>query len=223
MSIGDYRSIVESLRERGGSDRLFGAGATFGHRFDLYRPSRDEIAQLEEELGVELPPDFARFLLECGSGAGPYYGIFPPSRILEEFRALNEDLPSSSEPGNPGLDFALSKADAQLVVERILEDHPEPRLRAPWPADGAIPICDQGCGGYNVLVTARELRGTVWGVFENVDLAWWWPAERPVGVVQPGFKPRPLPPLAAPPSFREWYESWLERATVDLEDLSHDA
>lgn len=73
------REQVEALAGRPGAETVFGAP---GHRFALDEPlNAQELADLESQLGVRLPEDYRRFLLEVGAGgAGPAYGVFPVRR-----------------------------------------------------------------------------------------------------------------------------------------------
>jgi len=220
-----------TIREQSGSDKVFGAGGKFGHHFKLTRASAGEIKHLEEELGVELPPEYSRLLVECGCGAGPYYGLYCPLRVLSEVRSLNENLPANGKVANPNLDFPFRKDDALIVQQKMGNRDPEPYLRASWLCDGCIPIGEQGCTGYSALVTAGELRGTVWTVSDDGAVAKWWPGGRPPGLVGEGnfnsgrfvrtFVPRSLPEIPCPPTFLQWYGSWLERVETDLDDRTH--
>jgi hypothetical protein len=213
---------------------VFGAG-NWGHRFELTRHSLDEIVLLEEQLGVHLPEDYKQILLETGSGAGPYYGLFAPGRILAEIELwrgirLEEDgvLPSPTAP------FPFRQSDANEICLRRKIDPSDDLGRATYPSDGCIAICCHGCTFFSVLVTAGEQLGRVWGVnSDGWPKAEWRPAERPPGLLggllpdgthvrvgqsERGFLPRTLSPLPTPPTFLQWYESWLERVETDLDD-----
>ncbi|MBS1803830.1 MAG: SMI1/KNR4 family protein [Acidobacteria bacterium] len=220
MTIKDYASLLDRLRREHGSGEVFGSKGNFGHHFERKPISAEEITQFENDLGTRLPSEFTEFLINCGCGAGPYYGILSPATIITELRILNENLDPGVNAGNPSLDFPFSKSDALIACERRRSNRAESHLRAPWPLDGCIPICEQGCDGYCVLVTAGELRGSVWSVYADPEPAWWWPAERPVGVIQAAFNSRPLAVIPEVPTFSEWYKGWLERVEVDLKDLS---
>jgi hypothetical protein len=225
------QAAIMAIREQSGSDKVFGASGKFGHQFKLTRASASELKHVEEELDVALPPEYSQFLVECGCGAGPYYGLYCPSRVLSEVRSLNENLPTNGKVANPNLEFPFRKDDA-LTVQRKMGNHdPEPYLRAAWLCDGCIPIGEQGCTGYNALVTTGELRGTVWTVNDDGAVAQWWPGGRPPGLLGEGnlssgrfvptFVPRPLPEIPSPPTFLQWYGSWLERVEADLDDRAH--
>jgi hypothetical protein len=43
----------------------------------------------EEQLGVHLPDEYVRLLIEAGSAAGPDYGLFAPGKVLAEIELWN--------------------------------------------------------------------------------------------------------------------------------------
>jgi hypothetical protein len=86
-----YCARLTAISRRLASDQLFGAGLN-GHRFEATVHSGDEIALFEEQLGVRLPEEYVWLLTEAGSGAGPYYVLLAPGRVLAEIESLNEVL-----------------------------------------------------------------------------------------------------------------------------------
>jgi hypothetical protein len=57
--------------------------------------------------GVRLPEDYRQFLIEVGSGAGPYNGLFSPTGLLEEM----DNWLEVRRP-NPSLPFGITRVDA---------------------------------------------------------------------------------------------------------------
>jgi len=231
----DYRARIADIAGRTGWYRVFGAGYK-GHDFGLTLHSRDEIALFEEQLGVRLPNEYAALLMETGSGAGPYYGLWTPGRILVEVEIWNGiRLKKDGVPPSPSAPFPFQQADANEICSRQKIDPSESLGRATFPSDGCIPICCEGCTFFSVLVTAGEQLGRVWSV--NSDgwpkAEWrpgtrppgWWPGLRLDGTYAPSeepesrFSPRYLPPPPMPPTFLQWNESWLERVETDLDDF----
>jgi hypothetical protein len=225
-----YKSRIDAIAKRVGSEQVFGAGQK-GHHFELTVHSPDEISLLEEQLGVRLPEEYAQLLIETGSGAGPYYGLFPPGRILKEIELLKEDQREGVRSPSPSAPFPFRQSDADEICARRSIDASETLGRARWLSDGCIPICCQGCTFLGALVTAGELRGKVWSLNDDGRVAEWRPGVRPPGLLPDGsstsgqfvvgFAPRPLPALRTPPTFLQWYESWLERIEIDLDDYGH--
>jgi SMI1 / KNR4 family (SUKH-1) len=220
-----YQSRIAGFATRAGSDKVFGAG----HRFELTRHSPAQILLFEEQLGVRLPEEYVQVLTETGSGAGPYYGLFPPGKVLQEIENLMHDSAEGIELARPSAPFPFRQADADAICARLKIDRQAPG-KAAWLSNGCIPLCTQGCTFHNALVTAGELRGRVWSVNDDGSPAEWAPAQRPPGLLPEGsvisgkyvveFMPRPLPAPPTPPTFLQWYESWLERVEIDLDDYS---
>jgi hypothetical protein len=226
-----YRSRIAAIAQRLGSDPVFGPGLKVP-RFELVRHSADEIALFEEQLGVRLPEEYIRVLVETGSGAGPYYGLFAPVKVQAEIESLNEILQKEGRKlPKPNAPFPFQQSDADEICARTTIEASETLGRAVWLADGCVPICDQGCTFSGVLVIAGELRGTIWSVNDDSSVAEWRPGIRPPGLLAEGsldsgrfvssFKPRPLPSPPRPPTFTQWYESWLERLETDLADYAN--
>lgn len=148
--VADVERIVGKLarvRERGVD--TFGASA---HGFELAPTVTEaQIDTVEGKFGIELPAELRAFLLHAGgSGAGPYYGIVPPSRwsdvVMGEARP--PDFFSRESPWTPEL--AADKAASRKLVDELEE-----------PFVGSITLCDQGCGHFVVLIVSGPARGRV--------------------------------------------------------------
>ena len=222
------RDRIAAIAKRADSDQVFGVfgAGEWGHRFEVALHSPEQMVLFEEQLGVRLPEEYVHLLTETGSGAGPYYGLFSPGKVLAEIETLNatlgkegRKLPSAADP------FPFRQRDADEMSARGTI---EAAGKAVWLADGCIPICCHGCTFFTALVTAGELRGTAWSVNDDGEVAQWWPGGRPPGLLGEGsfesgrfvptFKPRALPTIPSPPTLLQWYESWLERIETDLDD-----
>ena len=139
-----YRTRIAEIAGRTGWYRVFGAGYK-GHSFELTLHSHDEIDLFEEQLAVLLPKEYAALLMETGSAAGPYYGLWGPGRVLAEVEKWNgirhrEDgvVPSLRAP------FPFQQSDAHEISSREKIDPSESLGRCTFPCDGCIPICCQG-------------------------------------------------------------------------------
>jgi hypothetical protein len=103
-----HRTRLAAISRRLGSNRVFGAGYK-GHHFELTLHSPDEITVFEEQLGVRLPEEYVRLLTETGSGAGPYYGLLAPRKILGRNREIEPGTqPQGPQFGNPERSISLS-------------------------------------------------------------------------------------------------------------------
>ena len=113
-----YRSRIAAIAQRLGSDPVFGPGQKVP-RFELRRHSADEIALFEEQLGVRLPEEYIRVLVETGSGAGPYYGLFAPGKVLAKIESLNEILQKKGKKlPKPNAPFPFQQSDADEICAR---------------------------------------------------------------------------------------------------------
>jgi hypothetical protein len=135
---------LEEVRKRG--LKSFGWEA---HRFRLEAPlSEEAVRAFEQRHGVTLPEDFRRFVREAGgSGAGPYFGIYPMDRWSndsdENVHRLAIDSPLY--PGAP-------------------EDEESPDLDY---GNGVIHLLTMGCAHYAVLVVSGRYRGRVVNMVEG--------------------------------------------------------
>jgi hypothetical protein len=162
------------------------------------------VEDFERSLGVALPVGYREFLLQVGFGCGPYYGIWSPTEVLTEVESLSFDA-KEVKRATPADAFPLKDVSSQIQNQE-------------WPSSGCIPIGDQGCTFWSVLVLEGVFRGSVWDVacFVGLD-GQWLPARRPTGLIDLDRSvAKELPALGKPPEFVEWFEGWIERCLVDL-------
>jgi len=213
-----FQERLAELRRRDPEFRVFGASM---HLYDSKQVSMPEVARFEEAVGASLPPEYRKFLLNVGYGAGPYYGIWGPNGSLTEFQPLARDY--ESEHGghaSPAVDFPLSASDMRKIEAELAAGIKLTPIDHDWPCSGCIPICHQGCTFWTVLVLRGEFIGRVFDVANFVGYSGeFLPARRPPGLIRlhPP-KPRELPPIPSPPTFREWFAAWIERCLTDLAD-----
>ena len=146
------------------------------HKF-LLAPAlaEKEVAAFEETHQIKLPEDYRAFILTLGAtGAGPYYGLLPLSKWNDvSFDDPHEELLQTMCKLEPDMD----KDWQCTLLKKGLE-----------PYGGALPIVEQGCTYYSLLVLNGPYRGKV----VNIDL-------------------NGSPPLFVDnPDFLSWYERWLD-------------
>ncbi|WP_431948033.1 SMI1/KNR4 family protein [Actinacidiphila sp. bgisy167] len=209
------RQRVEALGAVPEGGTVFGAS---GHQWVVEEPlTRDELAELEAQLGVRLPEEYRSFLLHVGAGgAGPAYGLFPVRRVqgrwrwegdgadLADLSRLAEPFPDQG-PDPEVLDDLLARRpeeedfddieDFDDAIE-VWDEQWEAAMFAPERTAGALVISHVGCALRQWLVVSGSHRGTMWSDCraDDVDLA-------PV-----------LDDNAMPVSFADWYTAWLENA-----------
>ncbi|MEZ6194646.1 MAG: SMI1/KNR4 family protein [Planctomycetota bacterium] len=178
----------------------------------------EKVAHMESVLGVPLPPDYRRFLLEIGPGAGPYYGMWSPKEALTEIMGLVEDeVHIEGRPLHPSAPFPLGLSSRSLIDVGGTDGIKDGVIEAYWPCSGCVPICHQGCTFWSVLVLTGEFRGRVWDVgCYGWNEGMYSPARRASGLLSSGMDRRVLPPLTRPPTFGEWFLGWLARCLADL-------
>ncbi len=188
--------VRQRLAELGAADpelRRFGAPS---HRYQLKPPlTEEQVRAFEERHGIKLPEDYRDFLLQVANGgAGPCYGLFPLSDLLDPD---GRDV----ERVTPGEDFPHAEAwnctfppqapdESDDDHRRRYEAHEE-RYFATAHVAGSIALCHYGCGDILRLVVSGPQYGTVWQDGRGGDYGIW--------------------PLHQ--SFREWYDQWLRAET----------
>jgi hypothetical protein len=169
-------------------DKEFLVSGSTAHKYKSYPESNFKLEHLEGKLGVHLPKDFREFLLEVGSGAGPYSGLIDSDKILAELtdfayveRSESIRFPDASKP------FPLYHEQAEKCFQ-IMEEEQFASITTGWPVNGFIPICEEGCGYFTCLITAGELVGSLWstnkyGEVENENQMSWNLAPKPPGII----------------------------------------
>lgn len=229
------QSRIAQLKKLDPGLEVFGACL---HRYETDPVSLDEMVQFESALGVTLPDQYRQHLLSVGYGAGPYYGLYSPEQVLQDLRAeyrLWEQDPEDRGPTpSPSIAFPFTRGDARRIYEARAAGNVSACGTTEYPSHGAIPIGTKGCSFDTILVTAGELRGTVWdlnreGGCPDEDvvaghpldgwLASWCPALQPSALLTSKSQRNPYRLLSALPTFSEWFDRWLEVATGDLKSL----
>ncbi|MFI7252661.1 SMI1/KNR4 family protein [Micromonospora chalcea] len=216
MTSADWSDVPERLARLAaapGAREVFGAAS---HSWRLEPPLRaGELAEVEAQLGLELPGEYRSFLLEAGrGGAGPAYGLFPMRRLdgLWQWEGDGADLTDRStlgrpfphvEPFNPadGLPDPPDEADYSSeeefnAAEDAYWERHDAVVFAPEHSVGLLYLCHLGCALREALVVTGPARGRMWADDTAED---------------GGF--RPLHDHDGTPlGFARWYRRWLEQA-----------
>ena len=215
------RATLATLQNQDPDHRAFGAGA---HRYRLADTlSEADVADAEQHFGVTFPEEYRRFLIEAGAGgAGPYYGVFAlthsddgwtwdgdgvfqhdfaaPFRFREAWNLDGHEL-WDLEPLEEDFD---DEAAYEAALEAWNVRYYDTYWNEKW-LDGAITICDQGCGLRYVLIVCGAERGNVWwdGRADDCGLV---PCKRTDGTHA---------------TFGQWYMDWVDKVLrfVDGHDV----
>ena len=137
----DLKRLVDTLRERDQTYRVFGSGGGSGHHY-LFRPvlTERQLMDFERQHGVELPKDYRLFLSLVGDGgAGPSYGVV--------------SLDEASRYSDLSTPFAWSEM-------HCLDSEEEFNLWERRP--GCLEICHHGCCYYDLLIVNGSTAGLMW-------------------------------------------------------------
>ena len=121
-----------------------------------------EVLAIEAGHGVRLPQEYREFLLTVANGGvGPFYGLQrlgesngkpwaeSPGEVGKLSAPFPYDVAWNAEPNDP----ALPSEDAwQRSLWYWSTQH----------MDGAIPICELGCGLRQLLIVTGAERGNIW-------------------------------------------------------------
>ncbi|GHF70899.1 hypothetical protein GCM10010218_60290 [Streptomyces mashuensis] len=169
------RERVLALRTAPRMSEVFGAVwlDDHGHRFELLPPlTRDELDELEHELGTRLPDEYRAFLREVAAGgAGPDYGIYPLRPGAESNAARAKNLAVPFRPQEVGALFdehqynepsgdCFTSAEEFSAAYRAW-DARDDELREEL-FTGTLYLSSQGCAYYTVLAVTGPEAGTVW-------------------------------------------------------------
>lgn len=206
----DKPTIIRLLSELARKDRqrlLFGSKT---HDYQLNPPIElSTIEQFEARHGISLPDDYRLFITEIGNGgAGPYEVLLPFGELADGRSWEESDLVGDVSQPFPHVEAWNLPVTFWEQFPDISPNTPreeEEKLLAEWgklewehylnPAimNGAIPICDRGCGLVQWLVVNGKQKGFVWDDF-RADQA----GIRPVRDVS-----------GRQVTFSDWYMTWL--------------
>lgn len=109
--------------------------------------SLEQVDAFERSYRISLPAEYRAFITSIGNGgAGPDYGVFSLSDIVQEVTSMHDGM-------LPPQFFAQPFDSPQTQDQAEALDYPAP---------GTAPISDQGCGYMAVLIVSGPERGNVW-------------------------------------------------------------
>jgi len=184
--------------------KVFGANS---HKYEVGDPvTLDEIVSFEKKYSINLPNCYRSFLLEIGnggssysgSGAGPFYGIYPLGEGVDELI----EQPELYIHKEPAVSPNVSEDMWSELTKRLNEDEEIPD--AAYESElgkvfsGLLPIGSQGCSMLHALIVTGENAGRV--VNLDIDLQ--------------------TPRVCYESNFLDWYERWLDEINsgILLED-----
>jgi hypothetical protein len=151
------RSRLDALRSADSAFQVFGAAS---HHYHLGTPMTEaEMQAFEDRHTIVLPEEYRTFLQTMGrEGAGPYYGLFPPTDFLHQLKHAQSDFLSLPFPHQEAWNWT---ADAILADEHAYFD--------PSWVQGSMRICHSGCGAFCLLVVTGQARGQIWLDYRSSD------------------------------------------------------
>jgi hypothetical protein len=195
---GQIQRIKSKLLEAKAADKdlkVFGADR---HKYLVNPPaSPEEVLQFEQKYAIELPVCYKSFLLNIGNGgtsfadsaAGPFYGIYPLGRNVDELIPDNTEAYLKNEcllfpeMSDDYWDSLTRKTDHHANITDEEFDRETGKLFG-----GILPIGSQGC----TYLQGIALNGKYKGRVVNLDLE------------------RQKPRFAGERNFLDWYERWLD-------------
>lgn len=167
------------------------------HKYELNKPATtEEIEEFETEYLIELPNCYKEFLLGIGnggngfanSGAGPFYGIYPLGKNIDDLIYYNTKkyLKLETVLYPKMTDEFWKKINSKIEQdENISDDDYEIEIGNIY--KGILPIGSQGCTYIHGIIIKGKHKGKV----INLDLD------------------RQKPQFTFEDNFLDWYERWL--------------
>jgi len=191
--VGRLRDKLNRARAFDSELKVFGASS---HKYEIGNSaSLDQIVAFEKKYSITLPECYRSFILEVGnggssysgSGAGPFYGIYPLGKHVDELLEVPELYLHKEPKVFPGM-----SADTWSELTKRLNDDDEIsdedyELELGKVFSGLLPIGSQGCSSLHGLIVSGENAGVV-----NLDMD----LQRPM--------------VCYEDNFLDWYERWLD-------------
>lgn len=188
--------IIRKLAEARKVDwrlNVFGASS---HGYHLHSPlSERKVCAFEERYSLQLPACFRAFVTGVGNGgkissnpgAGPYYGIYPLGKNVDELVWESETHLSRPALLRPAMTDEEWEDETKCLNQDGISDHEqEEELGRIY--SGILPLGSQGCSYLHALVLNGPYAGRVLNLSTDGD----------------------KPKFAFEKNFLDWYERWLD-------------
>lgn len=185
--IDEVRYWVSKAREADPELKVFGA-SKHKYQFEL-RASMENVRTFEKKHGLKLPDNYVRVLTELGSGAGPYYGLYPISQLGNDY---SEHIGSNSTFLDASLTPKIWK-QVMLGMEQINDDEQYDEIMQKVVAN-AVVIGTQGCTYDTLLICGGSENGKIINIDWNMD--------------------EDHPPKFTHMSFEEWYLNFFKEVAA---------
>lgn len=176
--IEEVKYWVSKAREADLELKVFGA-STHKYQFGS-RASMADVRAFEQKHGLKLPENYVRVLTELGSGAGPYYGLYPLSRLGNDY---SEHIGSDVTFLDASLTPIIWKQAMQELEQTNDDEEYDETVRKI--VANAVIIGTQGCTYDTILMCGGSENGKIIYIDWNLD--------------------KGTPPKFTHMTFEEWY------------------
>lgn len=160
--IEEVKFWVNKAKEADPELKVFGA-SEHKYQFDVCADMA-EIRAFEQKHGLKLPENYVRVLTELGSGAGPYYGLYPLSKLGNDY---SEHIGSNVTFLDASLTPKIWKQVMQSL-DKIDDDEQYDEIMRKVVAN-AVVIGTQGCTYDTLLMCGGSENGKIINIDWNMD------------------------------------------------------
>ena len=160
--IEEIKFWVNKAKEADPELKVFGA-SKHKYQFDL-RASMADVRAFEQKHGLKLPENYVRVLTELGSGAGPYYGLYPLSKLGNDYSEhIGSDVTFLAASLTPKI-----WKQVILGLDKIDDDEQYDEIMRKVVAN-AVAIGTQGCTYDTILMCGGSENGKIINIDWNMD------------------------------------------------------
>lgn len=160
--IEEVKYWVSKAKEADPELKVFGA-SKHKYQFDVCA-DMVEIRAFEQKHGLKLPENYVRVLTELGSGAGPYYGLYPLSKLGNDYSEhIGSDVTFLAASLTPKI-----WKQVILGLDKIDDDEQYDEIMRKVVAN-AVVIGTQGCTYDTILMCGGSENGKIINIDWNMD------------------------------------------------------